>query len=91
MTSACRNCQHYDLAAVKDARGRVLTRRTARCLFPVATIKLPASTHRHSKTISLTRMSPDDGADCPVFAPAPKERRRRVIPHPTRSAQEVKD
>jgi len=65
----CRDCALYDLDAVKNARGAVMSKRTARCLW-VSKEVWPASVQEGAlgaKRPIPGRMEPNDGERCPRF------------------------
>lgn len=68
----CRNCKHFELERVLSKDGRVMRDRTARCLFPTDTIKVPkAALPKHIHTV---RMCADDGDGCATFEQREAER-----------------
>lgn len=66
----CRNCKHYDLAAVQDKIGRVRRDSAARCLFDFAPIlaQLPLSVSWRDRPNKPSQyMEPYGGEGCPQF------------------------
>lgn len=65
----CRDCALYDLKAVLSANGRVLSNRTARCLWKSEeTWPVSASEHLNRRPMASS-MEPNDGEGCLVFKP----------------------
>lgn len=63
----CRDCKLYDLDAVKNARGSVMSNRAARCLW-VSTEVWPASVMESTNSRAKAGyMEPNDGERCKRF------------------------
>jgi hypothetical protein len=61
----CRDCKLYDLDAVKNARGAILSNRAAQCLW-ISKETLPASV-RDTRRPTAGWMQPNDGDRCQRF------------------------
>ena len=66
----CRDCKLYDIERAKSATGKVMSNRTADCLWQ-STEVWPASVSNgfHNYRATPHRMAPNDGTDCKVFTP----------------------
>jgi hypothetical protein len=67
----CRDCKLYDLDAVKNARGAVMSKRAARCLW-VSKEVWPDSVYENmNHRPRPAYMEPSQGERCKCFIPRP--------------------
>lgn len=62
----CRNCELYNVNAVKNARGAIMSNRAARCLWQ-STEVWPESVPEYSRRVSARYMTPNEGENCKCF------------------------
>ena len=67
MMARCRDCRLYDLEAVKNARGAVLSKRGAKCLWESTEVWPLSVCEGFNHRPKPSYMEPNDGNGCKRF------------------------
>ena len=70
----CRDCALYDLDAVKNARGAVMSDRVGRCLWVSAEAWPQSIMRRSPERHKGSYMTPNDEHNCQTFVPRKDEK-----------------